>query len=228
MKKQLLLTAMAVGLTLSAFSQTEKGDNLIGGSIGFDHSTRKPLNSGNSMTSGNSKSFNVAPRFGHFFAKNLAVGLQVGYSENRSDSQSIYYQGSGPIQTSNSTTKYNSLNVIPYVRYYVDIADKFKFFGQGNFGMAFGKSKYTSTYSGNNSTQTQNYKDTQYLASINPGFSFFPSKKWAIEFSFPLISYNKYSLKDDGYNVNSEASSNESVTFGFSSFSPSIGFNFHF
>jgi hypothetical protein len=228
MKKQLLTLVAVCAIAMAANAQTEKGDNLVGGSIGFSYDKREPLNSGTTFATSNSKSFNIAPRFAHFFGKNLAVGLQVGYAKNKTNSTSTYFQGNGSLQFSNSTTNSNSFNAIPYIRYYVDVADKFKFFGEGDFGVAFGKTKYNYAYSGDNISQTTSYNTTQYLASVNPGFAFFPSKKWAIEFSFPLISYNKYKQKDDSINVNSEASSNESFTFAFSSFSPSIGFNFHF
>lgn len=228
MKKQLLTLVAVCAIAMTANAQTEKGDNLLGGSIGFSYDKREPLHVGNSTSSSNSKSFSIMPRFGHFLGRNFALGLQLGYSGYRFNSESRYIPSNGSTEFSNSTTKSNSFNVIPYVRYYVDIVDKFKFFGQGNLGIALGKSEYISTYSVNNTIQTQKYKDTNYMASINPGFAFFPAKKWAIEFSFPLISYNKFSLKDDGFNVNSEASSNESFTFGFSSFTPSVGLNFHF
>ncbi|WP_162799933.1 outer membrane beta-barrel protein [Pedobacter jeongneungensis] len=228
MKKQLLTLVTVCAIAMGANAQTEKGDNLIGGSVGFNYNNQKPLNSGNTLVTGNSRSFNIAPRFGHFFGKNLAVGLQVGYAKNKTNSTSTLIQGNGSLQFSNSTTNSNSFNAIPYVRYYVDVADKFKFFGEGAVGVAFGKTKYNYAYSSYNINQTTSYKTTQYLASVNPGFAFFPTKKWAIEFSFPLISYNKFKQKDDGTNVNSEASSSESFTFAFSSFSPSIGFNFHF
>lgn len=227
MKKQLLTLAAVCVIAMAANAQTEKGNNLIGGSIGFNYNNRKPLNSGNTITD-NSRSFNISPRYGHFFGKNLAVGLQVGYSRSETHSTSTYVLGNNSLAFSNTETKNNFFTAIPYVRYYLEVADKFKFFGEGDFGMAFGKTKSSSIYSANNINQNISYKTTQYLASVNPGFAFFPSKKWAIEFSFPLISYSKYKLEDNGVNLNSEASNNESFTLAFSSFSPTIGFNFHF
>ncbi|WP_406827321.1 outer membrane beta-barrel protein [Pedobacter sp. KACC 23697] len=228
MKKQLLTLVAICAIAMGANAQTEKGDNLIGGSIGFNNSKQKPLNSTNTFSTGNSKSFNIAPRFGHFFGKNLALGLQIGYGGNKSESQSTYFLGSGSPQFINSVDKSHSFNVIPYLRYYVDIVHKFKFFGQANVGMAFGKSTYNLTSSGNYITETTHYKTTYYQASINPGFAFFPTKKWAVELSFPLLAYSKQNMKDDGVNLNSQASSNESFTFGFSSFTPSVGVNLHF
>jgi hypothetical protein len=71
------------------------------------------------------------------------------------------------------------------------------------------------------------YKFTAYNASINPGFAFFPSKRWAIEFSFPLLDYSKQKPKDiepasiSIYTV-------ENFSLATDSFNPSIGFNFHF
>ncbi|MBB6237217.1 hypothetical protein HDC90_001837 [Pedobacter sp. AK013] len=228
MKKQLLTLVAVCTIMIGANAQTEKGDNLIGGAIGFNYNKQEPLNSNNTFTTGNSKSFNISPRFGHFFGKNLALGLQVGYGGNKSESQSVYFLGSGSPQYINSVSKSHSFNIIPYLRYYVDIVDKFKFFNQANIGMAWGKSKYTLTSLGNYINETTNYKSTYYQASIDPGFAFFPTKKWAVELSFPLLSYSKQNVKDDGVNSNSQASSNKSFTFGFSSFTPSVGVNLHF
>lgn len=228
MKKQLLTLVAVCAIAMAANAQTEKGNNLIGGSIGFNYNNQKPLNTTNSSTNGTSRSFNISPNFGHFFAKNLAVGLQVGYSSGKSESQSVYFPGSNSPQFINYVNKSNSFNIFPFLRYYVDIVDKFKFFGQANVGMAFGKTKNSTTYPVNYVDQNINYKNTYYQASVNPGFAFFPSKKWAVELSFPLLSYNKQDVKDDGVNLNSQASSNESFTFGFSSFVPSLGVNLHF
>jgi len=228
MKKQLLTLVAICAITIGANAQTEKGDNLIGGSIGFSHNKQEPLNSTNTFSTGNSKSFNIAPRFGHFFGKNLALGLQIGYGGNKAESQSTYFLGSGSPQFINSVSKSHSFNVVPYLRYYVDIVDKFKFFGQANVGMAFGKSTYNLMLSGNYVTETTHYKNTNYQASIDPGFAFFPTKKWAVELSFPLLAYSKQNMKDDGVNLNSQALSNETFIFGFSSFTPGIGVNLHF
>lgn len=228
MKKQLLTLVAVWAIAMTANAQTEKGNNLIGGSIGFNYRNQKPLNTTNSSINETSRSFNISPNFGHFFAKNLAVGLQVGYSSGKTESQSIYFPGSGNLQFINSVSKSNTINIFPYLRYYVDIVDKFKFFGQANVGMAFGKTKNSTTYLANYADQNISYKNTYYQASVNPGFAFFPSKKWAVELSFPLLSYSKQNMKDDGVNLNSQALSSESFTFGFSSFTPSVGVNLHF
>ncbi|WP_231427582.1 MULTISPECIES: outer membrane beta-barrel protein [Pedobacter] len=232
MKKQLLSLAVLCAVAFTVNAQTEKGKNLIGGSIGYSKSESKPTityPNNYAYGDGESTSFNVNPKFGHFFSKNLAIGLGIGYYETKNISDLNFLDGNSLI-TSTSIQRNKSFNVGPFVRYYVDIVEKFKFFGQGSFDIAFGKSSQSQSGSGSYNYQRSNYKTGAYSASINPGFAFFPAKKWAIEFSFPLLSYNNTSIKDDGgiNSSNSQASENNSFRFGLDTFVPSLGFNFHF
>lgn len=226
MKLKLLSFALLCAVALTTNAQTEKGKNLIGGSIGYGKNENTPSNTTNSAYS-ESNYFNVIPKFGHFVDKNLAIGLGVGYSESKNLYGTTYFISNGYLTTT-SIAKNKAFNIGPFVRYYVDIADKFKFFGQGNFDFAIGKTNQSSSGTGTINYQSSKYKSTSYTASINPGFAFFPAKKWAIEFSFPLLSYNKSNFKDDGINQNSLAYENNSLTFGLNTFVPSIGINFHF
>jgi hypothetical protein len=110
----------------------------------------------------------------------------------------------------------------------VDLTDRFKFFGQANFDVAFGKINQSLSGTGTFDYQSVASKSTTYNASVNPGFAFFPAKKWAIEFSFPLLAYSKQNGKGDEDNQNVTAYESNSFTFGLNTFLPSLGFNFHF
>jgi len=62
MKKIFLATALFA--TISSFAQTEKGDWLVGGTVGF-------------RTNKNNSSINISPNAGYFFANNFAAGANV-------------------------------------------------------------------------------------------------------------------------------------------------------
>ncbi|MFW0718826.1 outer membrane beta-barrel protein [Pedobacter sp. N23S346] len=226
MKKQLLTIAVLCAVAFTVNAQTEKGDNLIGGSISYSSDKRTPENL-NNLTSQKSTNISITPRFGHFVSNNVAIGLSVGYIRSKN-----FYESNLSTPTSiliyNTESTNETFNIGPFVRYYVNIVDKFKFFGQGNAFFAFGKSVSVDGGSITVIPRSTKYKTTIYGAAINPGFAFFPTKRWAFEFSFPLVSYNNYKMKDDGNNVSSQAYQNEGFQFGFDSFNPSIGLNYHF
>ncbi|MCX2476721.1 autotransporter outer membrane beta-barrel domain-containing protein [Pedobacter sp. MC2016-05] len=226
MKKQLLLVAVLCTAAFISNAQTDKGNTMIGGSIGYGKNELKPANTTNYGAS-ESTFFNVVPRVGHFFSKNLAIGLGIGYNETKNVSDQFFTIGNTPIVTT-SIQRNKSFNVGPFVRYYLDITDKFKFFGQANFDVAFGKINQSLSGTGNFDYQSVVSKSTTYNASINPGFAFFPAKKWAVEFSFPLLAYSKQNSKGDDDNQNVTAYKSNSFTFGLNTFLPNLGFNFHF
>jgi hypothetical protein len=225
MKSKLLIMGILCAFAFTAKAQTEKGKNLINGSVGFNTSKSENSPSSFSATNQKSNSFTFAPSYGYFVANNLAIGLGFGYTQNKNTANSFDVSPSNIVYYK-QTAKQHIYSVSPFVRKYIDVADKFKFFGQVNGGMGFGKVETKVEYSSASTTTVQGtYKFTSYNAAISPGFAFFPSKKWAIEFSFPLLNYNKINPNDETTYI---VSANESFTFATSSFDPSIGFNFHF
>ncbi len=81
MKK--LVVVVLVFVTTHLFAQTEKGDFLVGGSIGFQ------------TTSGNSN-ITFAPNVGYFVKNNFAVGANVNLSSVKQDIQKITEFDLGP------------------------------------------------------------------------------------------------------------------------------------
>jgi len=215
MKKQLLTMAALCAIAFTSNAQTEKGKNLLSGSVGFS-SNKSDYNGLANST--DLKSFNIQPQFGHFIARNFVVGLNIGYGQSKSEYK--YYTNQS------SADKNNSFNAGPFARYYVDIVEKFKLFGQFNAAVGFGKTE--QLYSNiADSSPNRSYKYTSFSASINPGLAFFPSKRWEIGFYFPLVSYNKQKFKDQ-IPANVYPNSYESFNLGFSSFNPNLGVGFLF
>jgi len=60
MKKQLLSLAMLCAVAFASNAQTEKGDNLIGGSISYNRDKQKPENL-NNLISQESTNFAITP-----------------------------------------------------------------------------------------------------------------------------------------------------------------------
>lgn len=228
MKSKLFIMAALCAIGFGASAQTEKGKSFINGSIGFTSTkadTKADFASNTTLTD-KVQAFSIVPRFGYFVADNLSIGLGIGYTQSKRTYNQIN-ASSGTIFYATQTAKQDIFSIEPNLRKYVDVAEKFKFFGQLNLAIGFGKAESTNVYSAPaNYSSEYSHKLTSYGAAVSPGFAFFPSKKWAIEFSFPLINYNKTKPKD--VKGNTYPSTTESFTFATSSFNPNIGFNFHF
>jgi outer membrane protein W len=89
MMKRFVLFGVLACLVGGSFAQTDMGDFLVGGNLGF-------------RTNKNSSNFSLTPTVGYFFAKNLAVGANVTLS----------FQKEG-------STNSNALGLGPFVRYYL-------------------------------------------------------------------------------------------------------------
>jgi hypothetical protein len=216
MKKQLLMMVAVCAIAMAANAQTEKGDNLIGGSLSISSSETKSPNYEKTNFYG------INPSYAHFFSKNLAIGLTAGagYSKNFNNN----FDSNNNL-TYTRTSKQKSFSVGPMVRYYIDIVDKLKAFGQisGTIGFVKTNETYEGPY---NYNLTPNTKFTQYNASIRPGLAFFPTKKLGVELGFSLLSYNKTDY--DGQSPTNTWYEAEAFNFGFNTFNPFLGFNFHF
>lgn len=219
MKTKLFIMVALCATAFAANAQTEKGKSLIGGSFNFFTANAEQ---GTSTLKQNE--FSIGPNYGYFVSKNLAIGLNVSYRYSKNSTaytQLTAVNGSYINTIITQTQKQNTTNIGPFIRYYVDITEKFKFFGQFNASVGFGKAENIIT----NITPSIN-KSTAYSANITPSFAFFPTKKIAVELGFGLLSYFNSTSK---YEVaTAEKSKNEGFKFGFDAVNPTVGVNFHF
>lgn len=198
MKRILILSFALVMVAPALRAQTTKGSIALGGGFGIN-SSKYENNYGN--TDYTSSSFQLRPMGGLFVADNLEVGLQLGVASGESG-----YDGVDPTKTS-------SFSAGPYARYYKFTSnERFAFTGQVGVSFSSGKSTYL-----NNETKTGNIGVT-----IAPGFTYFISDKWGLDFQLDLLSFRSYDPNKDVDNNNQT-----SFSFGFDTFSPSIGFRYY-
>ncbi|MET4140395.1 outer membrane beta-barrel protein [Pedobacter sp. UYP1] len=205
--KKLLLSLIAVSaLAFTTQAQTEKGKFMLGGNVEFN-STKE-----NGASKSDTK-FNIVPSVGYFISDNFAIGTGVGFGFAKDQKNTTALP--------NAATKTQEFVVAPFARYYKGINESFKFFGELSVPMAFGNNKATAD--GDNYTKVSKYNNVG--VALSPGFAFFPSKKFGIEFSVRGISYNNNSLKDnDGNKING---SDKSFNIGANFFAPKIGVQFY-
>lgn len=218
MNKKLIIAAALCGLALGSRAQTEKGNFLLGGSFNF---TSEKKDEGYPKTN----SFGIGPHLGYFINDNFVIGLEASYYHSRTKSF-IDHDNKLPSPNRSYSTEYKGygFSIAPFVRYYVNLSPKFKFFGtlSANAGKTIGRSidEYQNKY-------TYKYVSKYYDARLSPGFAFFPTKKFAIEFSSSLLTYQTDETSSTNH-VSPPKRTDNYLQFGLNTIQPAIAFNYHF
>lgn len=216
--KKLLLTAIAASFCIGAYAQTEKGKIIAGGTISA-HSNK--VNS--QATTQKATSLNIGPSIGFFVAKNMAAGLGLEYVINKNNPYiySTYLNGL-PYTVTVSGNKSEAMGIAPFFRYYWDLHERVKLFGQANTTFYWGKSNTLIP----DGTEIKSVDNTAFIGSIQPGIAIFPTKRIAIELKVPLFTYNYQ--KSNYVDPNMPSATSNSFSFGSDLTKPVLGINFHF
>ncbi len=216
MKPKLLIMAILFTIGFAAHAQIEKGRTFGGGSISF----------GTSKQSSNTLQVNslaIGPKVGYFVSNRFAVGMEISYNLSKLNGEFYdYFNEDTQIVERGFGFKEENFGLTPFTRYYFSIKDNFKLFGQANITAEINSYK--------NIDETGYLYRTDYTfkgfgASISPGFAFFPSEKWMIEFSFPVVRY----FNDRYINAHQDEYFRNSRNFNLvlDNFIPSFGINFN-
>ncbi|WP_223607695.1 outer membrane beta-barrel protein [Chryseobacterium sp. OSA05B] len=190
MKK--LVLAGAIALFGLSNAQIAKGTTYVSGQIGY---SQKENNNDDSKV----ESFKVLPTVGYFVGTNLAVGLGVGYKNDKNTETT-----KNAVIVSEDTDTESAFVVAPFVRKYWTIADKLYIFGQLEVPMEFGQVKEegtaTTTVGGATTTASTSTKSnyTSIGVNIKPGLDYFLNKNWSIEATFGEFGYNTSKFDVDG------------------------------
>lgn len=149
-----------------------------------------------------SSNITFAPGFGYFVADNLVVGANL-------------LIGSSTTDTGVNKTETTNLGFGPFARYYKFTSnDKFAFYGQASLTLASEKTDVTPGGETKASSTT---------FAISPGFAYFFNEHWALDFNI-----RGFEIKSTDPNKDADNDKNTAVVFNVSSFSPSLGFRYHF
>jgi len=188
MKKQILTLLAVVSLGFAAQaqvafaveevqyqSQTEKpsfgfaqGNIFVEGSLGYSTSDDK-----NTKLKGHE--FNLTPQVGYFVTDKFAAGVYFDLMTSKDDN----YSGVKDI------TKTNNFNVGVFGRYYfLELGQRFKFYGQANVGFAHTKTTLESPGS------KVDIKGSGVNVGLDLGLNYFVTKNIAVNFAFAdLVDY---------------------------------------
>jgi hypothetical protein len=219
MKSKLLTMIALLAVVGTVKAQTEKGKNVIGLAASYSSNDTHTLKE---LTTRSEANFGL--NYGRFFWKNLAIGLTASYHTSKSFVPSDYLYTFTPEPTlgkAYTDTRINNFAVGTYLRHYIDISEKLKFYSELTGKVGFGKqsNEYISP--------NRNYRSgdfTSYQASANAGIVFFPVKRIGIELGVNLASYTHATATYP----NSPNEKSVDFSSGLNNFKPMIGINFHF
>lgn len=202
MKKQLLLTAIAVGLSLCGYAQT-KGTSTLG--LGANVSTNKSssgINNANESTNEIKNTyFNLG--YGYFIKDNTRLGVDFSYGINKHHQSNTNY--------AHESKSYGAS--VSYQKYFPIVKTLYAYAG-GTGGYA-----YTKTANNNSNTIGDRTEGNTYNVGAYGGVTWFLSKRFAFETNLlsANVVYNesKYKGQSTNYQSNQESTNFSLNTKGF-------------
>lgn len=167
-------------ISFQTFGQFTKGDKVLSGS--FNLGSQRTTEKDPSGYYNKSNSFGIGPTFGVLLTKNLELGVRSGYLFETYESKIT--------NTSVNKTFSQILSFGIYGQKYYPIVDKFLFslVAAIDYGYINGSNKLIYT---NPNSISESESNTQNInINLNPKFTFFPSNRWALQFSFGNIGFS--------------------------------------
>lgn len=224
MKK--LLIASAVALFGLSNAQIAKGTVYLSGQASFSQES-------NNNTDGKVTNVTIVPTVGYFVDTNLAVGLGVGFTHDKTSFETTTTPLPNITLTQEGKNIDNAIIVEPFVRKYWTLGDKLYFFGQLSVPMQFGSGKVEGSATVVDTNVTPNTTTTTSLSedkakfnsfgvTVKPGLDYFLNKNWTIEATIGEFGYNTKKYDTDG------AKSVDNFNFGLNLASVTIGVKYVF
>ncbi|WP_158542189.1 outer membrane beta-barrel protein [Pedobacter chinensis] len=217
MKPKLIVMALLCAISWRSYAQTEKRTGFAGLSLSFG--TSKQNNSTPSLNT-----FTATPRGGYFLANNLAIGLEIplNLSKLRGEYYTKWDEKEGRYKNVNGIKEF-SFGLSPFLRKYINVKDRFKFFAQANLLLQI------NTF---NRLDDQGYlirtdaRAKGWGASLTPGFTYLLSDDSSIDFSFPILTFfhQNYYAEESLYNFDRK----NNLRLALDNFTPTFTINFHF
>jgi hypothetical protein len=158
--------------------------------------------SGEGGSPNDASSFTFSPSFGYFISDNFAVGTSLTLGSSRS--------GTGAGKTTSS-----EFGIGPFARYYKYTSNEnLAIFGQAGLNFETGKSDPSFGAVRHSSAIS---------FSISPGAAYFFNEHWAAE-----VTITGFRISSSDPDTDNDGDKTTSVAFILSSFSPTLGFRYHF
>lgn len=202
-----LLILLMSSVFITNAQVTDRGNFIIGGTLGFSSATsdvEQSINGQSTTLDGaTGTQLNISPSIGYFLVDNFALGVGMDYTFNKVE------------EPDGTEENDNDLLFGPFIRYYFPVGNNMSFFLESTAG--FGSSSNTSDFGG----QTQDISTNVFAFGIGPGFTIFSSNAIGIE---ALVKYN-YASSDADFDVSGETANVITTT---NQFDFSVGLQFYF
>ncbi len=200
MKKINVVLIFLSFISVGAWAQTNQGNFVVGGSLGFQNTKTESGIDGNNTTK--STSFSFSPQAAYFIADGMEVGILLDFTTSGGDNNG------------NDLTKYTNTAIGSYFKYYMFTANE-KFAFTLRAAARFGFTKQDPP-AGND------VKGSSFGFAVSPGFSYFFTNKLGLDFQLDGIGISTSKPDKD---VDWKTTT---FTFGVDSFNPSLGFRYFF
>jgi hypothetical protein len=165
MKKHIFTLLLSV-ISMAAFAQFNQGTKMVGGTVSFSSTTTKGKWDNTTRKLETTTNFSMAPQFGYFVIDRLALGAALDFSLSNYKSK-----------TDEEDVSYTTIQIAPFVRYYLPAG----VFFEGQFGVG------TSKASGKNwNGATVEGKENIFSWSLAAGYAIMINESVAIE---PMLGY---------------------------------------
>jgi hypothetical protein len=192
-KKIAAVCAFVLGASAFCMAQTSMGTWSVGGGMYFSGSKSHGDDVKNT-------SYSFAPAVGYFVADNFMVGAELSMNISRQDNGNTIYR-----QT--------SFGIGPFLRYYKFTKnEQFAFFGDFGFAYASGRDKQDD----NDPTKSRGFN--MYLS---PGFTWFPTSHWGVDFQVSLLSFTSHDP-----DIDRDDDKSNYFNFGLNTFAPSLAIRY--
>ncbi|HTI94343.1 MAG TPA: outer membrane beta-barrel protein [Puia sp.] len=176
--KKILLSSLAVFITLLSHAQIKKGTVFIGGNINFLHQSGKTDDS-IYIAANPATNFSFSPSVGWAIKDNLVFGIDLGYGYQKDS-----YNYPGPAYYN----KLNSYSGGVFLRKYKTLGSGFYLFGQTDLGFTYTKTDHSAGRAAPDQTKTSTVG-----LSFYPGVAYRLSSHWQLETGLPGLAHITYS-----------------------------------
>ncbi|MEZ5015299.1 MAG: outer membrane beta-barrel protein [Chitinophagales bacterium] len=221
MKKSILIICIGLLAAAQVQAQYGSGDLLIGGwlniSSGSGTYTTTAGGTSTSIDLPKTMELGIGPWFGYFVSDDIAVGLGIEYSSDKTTSHDVYVTDDEDVVTMSMFT------ITPGARYYMHNEDMVQCYIA--LGIPIGFGSVTDDYSAGGTTTTTTTDLSSFGVGISPGTSITLGDHCALDFSYGFLGFMSTTSTYNGTDFNGDAYTEEvkNSSFGLTF---NDGFNF--
>jgi hypothetical protein len=198
--KKIYLLMIAALLFVNIHAQTEQGNSMVGGNIGYSSGSSENINDNNGNPRTNttlSRNFMFSPIYAYFIRARLALGLAIEMQRNRAEYVDKDQFGQSTIT---SEDRYNSRRMAfnIFLRQYLFMSTTFAFYGQFGIGGGPTREEYVRITTPPGTTTTVDTKGTILAANLSGGLAWFATQRFALHAGLTGIGWSRTRSSSEG------------------------------